>query len=168
MTSATFLIITYHVYITLFLKRPGGVECKWTEKSFRWLAASCKENHPEVWDSLLGSSESYMLTWVGLLKPVTRRKATKSRSRVCFSTVRSTLAADLTWPHWETTAAYEIKAIETEHEQYVARCSPSLSLLQPWATLDLVYSVCQTSRSPGVSRLLLRFLLCKGRIKVHH
>lgn len=61
---------------------------------------------------------------------MTCQKATKSRSLVCFSTVRSTLAADLTWPHWETTAAYEIKTIETEHEQYVARCSPSLSLLQ--------------------------------------
>lgn len=49
---------------------------------------------------------------------------------MCFSTVRSTPAADLTWPHWETTAVSEIKTIEIEHEQYVARCSPSLSLLK--------------------------------------
>lgn len=109
--------------------------------------------------SLLGSSESYLLTWVGLLKHVTSRKATKSRSLVCFSTVRPTLAADLTWPHWETTAAYEIRTIETEHEQYVARCSPSLSLLQqrgglgpPWFGLfhmpDIPVTRCLSASSP--------------------
>lgn len=46
MTSAMFLIIIYHAYITLFLKLPAGVECKWIEKHFHRLAASCKEKHP--------------------------------------------------------------------------------------------------------------------------
>lgn len=57
-------------------------------------------------------------------------KATESRSAVWFSTVTSTPVADFTLPHWEATAVCETRTIEIEREPCVARCSPSLSLMQ--------------------------------------
>lgn len=127
MTSAAFLIIIYHVYITLFLKLPAGVECKWTEKRSHILAASCKEILKFGTASLLGSPESFSLTWAGLERAYSSTWFTgklPNLGQLCVS------VADWTLPHWEATAVDETRTIETEHELSVARCSPSLPLLQ--------------------------------------
>lgn len=83
---------------------------------------------------LLGSSQFYSsLTWAGSERACSSTWFTGKPpylSVVCFGTVRSTPVADWALPHWETTAVCETRAIEIEPEQYEARCSPSLSLLQ--------------------------------------